>query len=652
MKGFRFLCSVLFVCFFQASEGYTQVKTSILPEITISNNKKAQDNNQSITKEELDLSSDEDVGIAVKRFAGITLKNYGGVGGLKTISYRGIPGTHTSILVDGFSIQNTQIGQIDLGAISSDNVKEIRFITAYDRQLLAPVSALINGNFLAIETLESSFSTVRKMRLSFNNGSFGYNELYAGLNGSYSNWFFGIGGRFRSYKGDFPYDVLNGNQSYLGNRSNNDLKDASASICFGVITSSRSRFKFNLQESGYSKGLPGAVVLYNNTANQRLSTLNHQLNADWVFCAKDISARSYFSWGIGGMTYSDPSYLNDKNGIKSDYENQSLQLGQSINYHVNDSVFSVFGGFELTHSTLKQVSFKNINPIREHGQGVVGFEWIKKNFVNKSFFGFHRVLDLTNASLHNTAYVGGSEFNVLKANKWIGKSRLSLKKTYRMPSFGELYYNNVSTSNLRPERVSQLNIGTTFSELLPGFELRLDVYANWVMDKIVAIPTKNLFVWSILNVGKVFVSGSDLLMQKRWVIDSVFQWNVKGVYSLQYALDKSDENSVTFNHQIAYLPVHSGNMDVSFEMIKYKMGSAFSIYAVSNRFSLNENNKANWVNGFGIMDLMLFKTISFNENQSLRISISVKNLANSAYEYIRYFVMPGRNYMLRLSYGF
>jgi outer membrane cobalamin receptor len=93
-------------------------------------------------------------------------------------------------------------------------------------------------------------------------------------------------------------------------------------------------------------------------------------------------------------------------------------------------------------------------------------------------------------------------------------------------------------------------------------------------------------------------------------------------------------------------------MDVSFEMIKYKMGSAFSIYAVSNRFSLNENNKANWVNGFGIMDLMLFKTISFNENQSLRISISVKNLANSTYEYIRYFVMPGRNYMLRLSYGF
>ena len=121
------------MCFFQASEGYTQIKTSILPEITISNNKKAQGNNQSITKEELDLSSDEDVGVAVKRFAGITLKNYGGVGGLKTISYRGIPGTHTSILVDGFSIQNTQIGQIDLGAISSDNVKEIRFITGYDR---------------------------------------------------------------------------------------------------------------------------------------------------------------------------------------------------------------------------------------------------------------------------------------------------------------------------------------------------------------------------------------------------------------------------------------------------------------------------------------------------------------------------------------
>lgn len=51
---------------------------------------------------------------AVKGFAGVSVKDYGGIGGLKTVSVRNLGAAHTSISYDGITISDAQNGQVDI----------------------------------------------------------------------------------------------------------------------------------------------------------------------------------------------------------------------------------------------------------------------------------------------------------------------------------------------------------------------------------------------------------------------------------------------------------------------------------------------------------------------------------------------------------
>src|SRR5574344_2932253 len=58
-----------------------------------------------------------------KHFSGVTVKDYGGIGGLKTISVRSLGAAHTAVSYDGITLSDCQTGQIDIGRFSTDNVE-------------------------------------------------------------------------------------------------------------------------------------------------------------------------------------------------------------------------------------------------------------------------------------------------------------------------------------------------------------------------------------------------------------------------------------------------------------------------------------------------------------------------------------------------
>ena len=66
-------------------------------------------------KEDLKNLGLQNMGDAVKRFAGTNVRDYGGIGGLKTVSVRNLGAAHTAVSYDGVAISNTQAGQIDIG---------------------------------------------------------------------------------------------------------------------------------------------------------------------------------------------------------------------------------------------------------------------------------------------------------------------------------------------------------------------------------------------------------------------------------------------------------------------------------------------------------------------------------------------------------
>ena len=75
---------------------------------------------------------------AVRRFAGTNVRDYGGIGGLKTVSVRNLGAAHTAVSYDGVVVSNSQAGQIDIGRFSLDNVSSLSLAIGQDENLLQP----------------------------------------------------------------------------------------------------------------------------------------------------------------------------------------------------------------------------------------------------------------------------------------------------------------------------------------------------------------------------------------------------------------------------------------------------------------------------------------------------------------------------------
>ncbi len=81
---------------------------------------------QTLKAEELERLNALSVADALRYFSGVQLKDYGGVGGIKTINVRSMGSQHTAVYYNGVQLGNAQNGQVDLGRFSLDNMEEIQ----------------------------------------------------------------------------------------------------------------------------------------------------------------------------------------------------------------------------------------------------------------------------------------------------------------------------------------------------------------------------------------------------------------------------------------------------------------------------------------------------------------------------------------------
>ena len=73
---------------------------------------------------------------AVKKFAGAGVRDYGGIGGLKTVSVRNLGAHHTMVSYDGIAVSNAQAGQVDISRFTTDNLSKLSFCRVIDSSYL------------------------------------------------------------------------------------------------------------------------------------------------------------------------------------------------------------------------------------------------------------------------------------------------------------------------------------------------------------------------------------------------------------------------------------------------------------------------------------------------------------------------------------
>lgn len=650
-----FIFNLTFVCML----GYGQDTVKSLPEVSVSafeiNRLKTLDlTSQSFTREQILLTQPEDLGVIMQKFSGTTLKSYGGLGGLKTVSVRGLGSQHTTFVVDGFSVTNTQTGQINLGQIQTDNVESISLSVGGKNGFLLAPSSYINGSIISINTFENNFSTEPfKMRISSRTGSFGEIDNYVSLKYSNTKMFMSVFGKYRQANGNYSYSLQNGNMLYNGIRKNNDLQDWYSGTTVGFRLKKGAKIRIIYRTNGADQGLPGAVILYNTTANQRLSTKAHLVNLDYSNSFRSIYYRLFGTFNHDWLHYTDPYFLNNMGGISTVYTNNSFQSGISFQRTLRNNS-SFFGGLESRYSDLTFSTLNSAVPKRLHSFGLFGLNLNREKWKTEAQVSVQQVIEENDKGERAENRFKVNPFVSLEKvefGKWKWTLKLWYRNSFRMPSFNELYYNGIGNTKLKPEEAHQFSVGFSTRPIDQKLKMNILVngFANRVENQILAIPTKNLFVWSMQNIGFVNTFGFESRLQinrsmyTNWSTEYTFN------YTYQYSVDVSNSNSPTYLNQVAYIPKHTGNFDSTIK--RKKSGIHLSTTVSSLRYSLTENIVANQVNGFAIVDASIFTQIKLPVKHSMRIQFSVKNIFNSSYAYMRYFVMPGRNYLITLNYA-
>ena len=120
---------------------------------------------QKLSGEQLERLNAHSVADVLRYFAGLQVKDYGGVGGLKTINIRSMGSQHLGVFYDGIELGNVQNGQVDLGQLSADNLEEITLYNGQKSAIFQPASDFGNAGSVYIRTRTPRFTAGKAYNL-------------------------------------------------------------------------------------------------------------------------------------------------------------------------------------------------------------------------------------------------------------------------------------------------------------------------------------------------------------------------------------------------------------------------------------------------------------------------------------------------------
>lgn len=652
-----FLLRLLFLCSFTNFFGaiaYGQQKTNHHQDYdTIVVKEKRVQNLQKIEREDFLKTVPHDLGHLLQQRAGIHIHDYGGVGGMKTLSFRGLGAQHNQLIVNGQSIQNAQNGQTDFGLIHLDNIESVQIGNIDGDLLEIPASAIVMGNTVQINTFESSFGhQTHEFRGQSNVGSFGQVDVSSAYKMTKDRYFSGVTLKRRSFEGAYPFAIRMGNESMEKVRKNNALTEYLLAAGSGLRwrnDRTTHQIKFFGQYSDSDKELPGAVILYNSNNNQTLLQQNGQLGVNYIGKTTDIKWRIFGNYQNQFLRYHDPSFLNQAGYLLNEYQNDNWQLGGNGAWETPIGKFSFAGEFRKQFLSTNRADIGA--PIRYSNDYVIQYTNAWKNWqlrtaaATQIYSDENRSISHTEDVFRINPQISLQKSLAADASTFIG---LHYKQTMRLPNFNELYYSQIGNTALLPEDAHQLSLELAWHKKVnqTSFSLQPNIYFNQIQNKIIALPTQNLFVWSIMNVENVHVYGADLQYELAHQMEKLLI-SASGSLTYQRAIDYTMQNSPSFGHQLAYTPMWTTNHTIHLNY--QKLDFYTQLHYVGQRYSLNQNVPANLVAAYFLTDFSMAYNTKVNQHQ-LRLQVGVRNAFDQSYNFIRFFVMPGRNYFAQLNY--
>ncbi|MEE1883794.1 TonB-dependent receptor plug domain-containing protein [Pedobacter flavus] len=595
---------------------------------------------------------------ALRFFSGVQLKDYGGVGGLKTINVRSMGSNHTSVFYNGSQLSNAQNGQVDLSKYSLENLKEISLYSGQNPELLQSARAFASSSALFLKSQSPVFfpNKNQHFKLNLKTGSFNLlnpQVLFARKLSDKISWV--VNSELLNSDGKYKYRYTNGVYDTTMVRQNGDILSKRIESELFVKFADSSQINNQVYYYNSERGLPGAIVSNKFNFSQRQWDRNFFYQSSYTSDgSKKFKWLAQLKYSNDFLRYVDPDYKTLFGILDNRYYQHEVYVSLSNSFALNKHWNFSFSN-DLSKQDLNANLYNFAYPTR--------YSWLSA--VNTKFEKDALSLQATllRTSVKDAVMLGKSggdkeNFSPTLLASWQPfqfknlKIRGFYKSIFRLPTFNDLYYTSVGNTSLDPEIGKQIDLGFTYSLFsnntsLKTLIVRGDVYDNQIKDKIVAIPTLNLFRWTMVNLDRVQISGAEIQFQTHWQFNKLNAL-IKGNYTYEKAVEKT-ESAYSYGHQIPYIPVHSGSLTAALDFKTVSLNYSF-IYT-GERYSQKANIPVNYIPAWYTHDLAIHKALNILPTP-LRISAEINNLLNQYYDIVLNYPMPGRNYRFTLYTNF
>ena len=607
---------------------------------------------QSFSGDDIRLMGLQNLADAVKKFAGTSVKDYGGIGGMKTVSVRNLGAQHTAVSYDGIVVSNTQAGQIDIGRFSLDNVSLLSMAVGQSSDMLQSARHYASAAVMGISTaqpLPADKSSL--LRIGLSGGSWGQINpkvrLWQRLSGSSV---LSINADYMRADGTYPYTLVNGLESTRERRENSGISQWHVEGNVNTSFSDSSRLDVKAYYYRSSRGLPGSVILYNNESNEHLwdenlfaqAIYNKRWNEQWQWVAR---AKYTHSWN----KYEDYN-IKYTNGRKEELNSQDeYYASATINWQplrwlsmslAEDAAFNklrttVNGSPNPLRFTSLTALAAKLRIGRLTAEGNMVMTYATESLTESEKYS----LKTPDDRKHLSPSLSLSWRILPEEALYI---RALYKSTFRMPTFNDLYYLQIGNTSLRPEKAHEYGIGITWNSRRTGclkyIALTADGYHNNVTDKIVAFPST--YIWKMVNFGKVEIWGMDATVATEVDIARKTCAVLSASLSFQDAQDKTP-GSATYGSQLPYTAKVSGGISLILNTSWLTVG--YSATGQGKRYSMAQNIREYQLPAFMEHSVSISRRFDLGNSSNINLQLSVNNITDEQYEIIKYYPMPGRS---------
>ncbi|KAA3655509.1 MAG: hypothetical protein DWQ10_17190 [Calditrichaeota bacterium] len=278
---------------------------------------------------------------------GIYIKNYGGFGGLKTISLRGMSANQSKILIDGIEYDNFQTGVTDLSILDLQSFHALDVYRGGD-------AALYGANALsgAINLITLPASPNRQFSYEAGLGAYDDYKQHLKFSGPVASLNSTAAVTWRSAQGDHQYKFNAFGEEKSLSRQNADFENLNLLI---AAQKKRERMEAGFTTLFYrgERGVPGPVLqgaFVKSKARQK--DYDTQITGRFTWqTSQDSFWRTALRWRNSELNYRDPLIKITPNGIDDSYNNQTFHAQSE--YEIAGKKQRLSSKIELGHSELQ-----------------------------------------------------------------------------------------------------------------------------------------------------------------------------------------------------------------------------------------------------------------------------------------------------------